>query len=35
MGYQDAKAKHEELKKFFMPDGTKRWFFFRKEKSPA
>lgn len=27
MGYQDAQAKHEQLKNFFIPEHKKRWFF--------
>lgn len=33
LGYQDAKARHEELSNFFVPEIKKRWFFYPKEKT--
>ncbi len=33
LGYQDAKARHDELKSFFLPEAKTRWFFSQKEKS--
>lgn len=33
LGYEDAKARHQELKEFFFPQASKRWLFLRKHKA--